>query len=73
MCNEMIMRKLIDLEEIKVGRENINNIRYADDTTLIADSQEKLQKLMDALDRESQEKGLNINKRKTKVMVITED
>ena len=47
---EMIMRKLIDLEGIKVGGENVNNIRYADDTTLIADSQEKLQNLMDALD-----------------------
>ena len=70
---EMIMRKLIDLEGIKVGGENVNNIRYADDTTLITDSQEKLQNLIDALDRESQEKGLNINKRKTKVMVITKD
>ena len=39
---EMIMRKLIELEGIKVGGENVNNIRYADDTVLIADSQEKL-------------------------------
>lgn len=70
---EIIMRKLIDLEGIKVGGVNVNNIRYADDTTLIADSQEKLQNLIDALDKESQEHGLNINVKKTKVMVITKE
>ena len=70
---EIIMRKLIDLEGIKVGGVNVNNIRYADDTTLIADSQEKLQNLIDALHKESQKHGLNINVKKTKVMVITKE
>ena len=70
---EMIIRELKDLEGIKVGGENVNNIRYADDTTLVADSYEKLQNLIDALDRASQEKGLNINMKKTKVMVVTKE
>ena len=70
---EIIMRKLIDLEGIKVGGVNVNNLRYADDTALIADSKEKLQNLIDALDKEGKENGLNINIKKTKVMVVTKD
>ena len=70
---EMIMRELRDLEGIKVGGENVNNIRYADDTALVADSCEKLQNLINSLDRLSKEKGLNINMKKTKVMVVTKD
>ena len=58
------MRELRDLEEIKVGGENVNNIRYADDTALVADSFEKLQNMVNSLDRLSKEKGLNINMKK---------
>ena len=51
--------------------ENITNIRYADDTALIADSESKLQALVDCLVRESIMKGLSVNITKTQVMVIS--
>ena len=70
---EMIMRELRELEGIKVGGQNVNNIRYADDTTLIADSLEKLKDLIERLDEAGHEKGLNINTKKTKVMVVTKN
>ena len=50
--SEMIMRAIEDLEGIKIGGTNITNIRYADDTALIADSESKLQALVDCLVRE---------------------
>ena len=46
------MNKLEDVEGIKIGGRNINNIRYADDTVLISDSEEKLQRLVDELSEE---------------------
>ena len=58
-----------NLEELD-GR-NVNNIRYADDTVLIADSEDKLQRLVNALERSCREKGLKINKNKTEAMGIT--
>ena len=50
LYSEVIMRDLTELEGIKFGGRNLNDIRYADDTALIADSKEKLQNLMHALD-----------------------
>lgn len=49
--SEMIMRDLRDLEGVKVGGVNINNLRYADDTVLPAGSYDKLQNLVSALER----------------------
>ena len=69
--SEMIMRTTEDLEGIKIGDNNITNIRYADDTALIADSESKLQALVDCLVRESNMKGLSVNIAKTQVMVIS--
>ena len=67
------MDKLEDLEGVKVGGRNVNNIRYADDTVLVADSEEKLRELVVALHRACTARGLNINFRqgKTEVMGIT--
>ena len=65
------MRALEDLDGIKIGGKNITNVRYADDTALIADSESKLQVLVDCLVRESNMKGLNVNITKTQVMVIS--
>ena len=73
LYSEMIMRDLRDMEGIKVGGVNINNIRYADDTAIVADSHDKLQILINALDQSSTERGLSINIKKTEVMVITKD
>ena len=71
LYSEIIMRDLSDLDGIKLGGRKINNIRYADDTALIADSKEKLQDLVHCLVRVSGERGLKLNVSKTKVMVIT--
>ena len=69
--SEIIMRDLLNLEGIKIGGKNINNIRYADDTVLIADTEAKLAILIENLVRSSEEKGLNLNISKTKLMIIT--
>ena len=68
--SEMIMRKLEDLEGISVGGRNITNIRYADDTALIADSEAKMQALVNTLVMESERRGLKVNFSKTKVLVV---
>ncbi|GFO08077.1 RNA-directed DNA polymerase from mobile element jockey [Plakobranchus ocellatus] len=56
---------------IKVGGQNINNLRYADDTVLIAENKEDLQKLLNIVEEESRKKGLELNSKKTEVMVIS--
>ena len=68
--SEMIMRELEGLEGVRVGGRNITNIRYADDTALIADSETKMQSLVNTLVIESQRRGLKVNFSKTKVMVV---
>ena len=49
-------------------RENINNLRYADDTTLMAESKEKLKSLLMKVKKESEKVGLKLNIQKTKIM-----
>ena len=53
---------------IKISRRNINNLRYADDTTLMEESEEELQSLLMKVKEESEEAGLKLNVQKTKVM-----
>ena len=53
---------------IKVARRNINNLRYADDTTLMAESEEELKSLLMKVKGESEKVGLNLNIQKTKIM-----
>ena len=53
---------------IKIARRNINNLRYADDTTLIAESEEELKSLLMKVKGESEEVGLKLNIQKTKIM-----
>ena len=50
---------------IKIARRNINNLRYADDTTLMAESEEELQSLLMKVKEESEEVGLKLNIQKT--------
>ena len=52
---------------IKIARRNINNLRYADDTTLMAESEEELKSLLMKMKEESQKAGLKLNIQKTKV------
>ena len=53
---------------IKIARRNINNLRYADDTTLMAESKEELKSLLMKVKEESQKAGLKLNIQKTKIM-----
>ena len=53
---------------IKIARRNINNLRYADDTTLMAESEEKLKRVLIKLKEESEKVGLKLNIHKTKTM-----
>ena len=53
---------------IKIARGNINNLRYADDTTLMAESEEELKSLLMKVKRESEKVGLKLNIQKTKIM-----
>ena len=54
--------------EIKIARRNINNLRYVDDTTLMAGSEEELKSLLMKVKEESENAGLKLNIWKTKVM-----
>ena len=68
---EYIMRNA-ELEEaqagIKIARRNINNLRYAEDTTLMAESKEELKSLLMKVKEESEKFGLNLNIQKMKIM-----
>ena len=68
---EYIMRNA-GLEEVQAGikfaRININNLRYADDTTLMAESEEELKSLLKKVKEESEKVGLKVNIQKAKIM-----
>ena len=53
---------------IKIAGRNINNLRYADDTTLVAESEEELKSLLMKVKEESEKAGLKLNIQKTKIM-----
>ena len=53
---------------LKIARRNISNLRYADDTTLMAESEEELQSLLMKVKEESEKVGLKLNIQKTKIM-----
>ena len=69
--SEYIMRNA-GLEEVQVGIKiagrNINNLRYADDTTLVAESEEELKSLLMEVREKSEKAGLKLNIQKTKIM-----
>ena len=56
---------------IKMARRNINNLRYADDTTLMAGSEEELKSLLMKVKEESENVGLKLNIEKTKIMAFS--
>ena len=57
------------MKGIKVARRTINNLRYADDTTLMAESEEELKSLLMKVKEESEKVGLKLNIQKTKILV----
>ena len=70
LCTEPIFRVLEELPGLSVGGENINNFRYADDTALVADSEEKLQNIVNKVKEKSENLGLYMNVSKTKTMLV---
>ena len=56
--------------EIKIARRNINNLRYADDTTLMAESKAELKNLQMKVKKENEKVGLKLNIQKTKIMAF---
>ena len=54
---------------IKIARRNVNNFRYADDTTFMVESEEELKSLLMKVKKESEKAGLKLNIQKTKIMV----
>lgn len=64
----------MDLEGGSIGERNLMNFRYADDTVPLADTGEKLQRLVDKVKEDSEERGLKISTKKTEVLgIIKED
>ena len=55
---------------IKISRRNINNLRYADDTTLMAEREKELKSLLMKVKEESEKVGLKVNIQKTKIMYL---
>ena len=71
LCSEYIMRNAgLDKAQtrIKIAKRNINNLRYADDTNLMAESEEKLKSLLMKVKEKSEKVGLKLNIQKTKMM-----
>ena len=56
---------------IKIARRNINNLRYADDTTLMAESEEEIKRLLMKVKEESEKVGLKLNIQKTKIIAYS--
>ena len=71
LYTEMVMRKISHMDGLRMGGLNVHNIRYADDTAIVADSEEQLQNLITVIADESRKFGLEINKRKTFCMTIS--
>ena len=70
MCKHIIRSARLDEAQagIKIAGRNVNNFRYADDTTLMAESEEELKRLLMKVKEESEKVGLKLNMQKTKIM-----
>ena len=69
--SERIMKKIENMPGAKVGGVTINNVRFADDTVLIANTEKDLQDLVNKINKESKIYGLLLNKTKTYTMVLS--
>ena len=73
-CAEYIRRnaELVEAQaRIKIAGRNINHLRYADDTTIMAESEEELKNLLMKVKEESEKAGLKLNIQKTKIMAFS--
>ena len=71
LYTEMIFRHIENMEGVIVGGVNINNLRYADDTVLLADSEESLQAILNEGNEAGKAFNMKMNAKKTKTMIIT--
>ena len=71
MHMEMIMRELDDMYGFRIGGTVVSNRRYADDTVIIAESEEQLQRLTNVVVTKSEAKGLYLNSAKSFAMVFS--
>ena len=71
LCSETILREIEDLNCFIISGHNVTDLRYADDTLLIADSEEKIHALLDRVIVESGKMGLTLNQKKTEYMLIS--
>ena len=71
LYSEKILKSTESMTGVKVGGRNINNLRYADNTTLIAGSNDDLQKMLDKVIMESEKAGMYLNRKKTVCMVVS--
>ena len=71
LYTEMIMRELDDMDGFRIGGTVVNNLRYADDTVIIAESEEQLQCLINVVVTKSEEKCLYLNSAKSFTMVFS--
>ena len=71
LYTERIFREIEDMEGVNVGGHNINNLRYADDTSLLALEEQKLQNLLNTINDKGKLYGMEINVKKTKSMVAS--
>ena len=73
LYTERIFKEVENLKGVSVGGINMNNLRYADDTVLIADSEGDLQTLFDRVNEKGEEYGMKMNTSKTKIMVVSKE
>ena len=71
LYTEMIIRELDDMDGFRIGGTVVNNLRYADDTVIIAELEEQLKRLINVLLTKSEEKGLYLNSAKSLAMVFS--
>ena len=71
LYTEMIMREIDDMDGFRIGGTVVNKLRYADDTVIIAESEEQLQRLIDVVVTKSEEKSLYLNSAKSFAMVFS--
>ena len=67
----MIMRELVDMEGFRIGGTVVNNLRYADDTVIVAESEDKLQRLINVVVAKTEEKGFHLNSAKSFSMAFS--
>ena len=70
LYTELIFRETNDIPGLKINGVNLNNLRYVDDTVLLAEDEKSLQDLVTAVKEESEKYGLMMNIKKTKVMIL---